>query len=222
MDEPDARSGDPPLGEESTPATNTGDVSNELMREGPAGSRKNQQYHRGSGSTVDDAQSAHDSGNPETGPGVRGRGQPTEEGLKDRGVTYEEVNARLTGAGHHESVQEKGTASPQVGGGVTDKSADKGTHTVPQPLRPEDLYTTLVHEMKDAPGAALREAWQVTVVYLFAEVHNSIPAQRERLSPQKAQYLKRKHAERGLILTIAFTSVSIAIRAAAAVLMTTR
>ncbi|CAH0491447.1 unnamed protein product [Peronospora farinosa] len=193
MDEPDGRSGDPPHGGGLVPATKDGDTGNGIMRDDQVGGVKNSVTPRGRDLRSADA---HESGKPATGSGAKILRKPTKEGRK---LEYEEGHAGSAGTVYCESGQQESTARSQEEEGAAENCSSNRAHSVPQPLGPEELYSSLVHEIKEAPDAALREAWQVTVAYLFSDVYNSIPARRERLSPQKVRYPKLKQAERRLL-----------------------
>ncbi|CAI5704123.1 unnamed protein product [Peronospora effusa] len=171
MDEPDGRSGDPPPGGGLVPATKDGDTGNGIMRDDQVGGVKSSVTPRG---RILRSADAHESGKPATGSGAKILRQPTKEGRK---LEYEEGHAGSAGTVYCESERTR-----------CRNHWDQ-----------RELYSSLVHEIKEAPDAALREAWQVTVAYLFSDVYNSIPARRERLSPQKVRYPKLKQAERRLL-----------------------
>ena len=114
-------------------------------------------------------------------------------------MEHEKGPADAPALGNSDNARQDGEARPQACGETSPNSFVHETHAVPQPLGPEDVFASLIYEIKSASGTAFREAWQVTVDFIFAEVYNSIPAQRERLSPQKARYSKMKQAERKLL-----------------------
>ena len=121
-----------------------------------------------------------------------------EPGMDDQ-MEHEKAPADAPALGNHGNARQDEEARPQACGETSQNSFVHETHAVAQPLGPEDVFASLIYEIKSASGTAFREAWQVTVEFLFAEVYTSIPAQRERLSPTKARYPKMKQAERKLL-----------------------
>ena len=111
----------------------------------------------------------------------------------------EQGPADATDSGHHENACQDEEARPQACRETSKNSFVHETHAVPQPPGPKDVFASLLYEIKSALDTAFREAWQVTVEFFVAEVYNSIPAQREHLSPQKARYTKMNQAERKLL-----------------------
>ena len=116
-----------------------------------------------------------------------------------RPMKHEKSPADAPALGNYDNTRQEGEVLPQACGETSQNSFVHETHAVPQPLGPEKVFASLIYEIKSALSTAFREAWQLTVEFLFAEVYNSIPDQRERLAPQKARYPKMKQAERKLL-----------------------
>ena len=95
----------------------------------------------------------------------------------------------------------EGVATTEAATGASVPPAATTPDATPQPFTSEDLYNCLIHNIRDAQSAELREAWQVTVVQVFAGIYNAIPAKREQLAPHKARYPKLHPAERALLTT---------------------
>ena len=95
--------------------------------------------------------------------------------------------------------RKEGEARPQACRKASSNSFVHEAHIVPQPLGPEDLYATLVYEIKAASDTAVRETRHVAVAYLFADVYNSTGT----TFATEGQALQMKHAEQKL-LTIFF------------------
>ena len=135
--------------------------------------------------------------------GAHGAEQPVRKSEADfvlqsagigRTMEHEKGPADATDSGYHENDRQDGEARTKACGETDKNSFVHEAHAIPQ----RGLFTSLVYKIKSFSNTAFREAWQFKVEFLFADVYESIPAQRERLSPQKARFPKMKQADESL------------------------
>ena len=94
---------------------------------------------------VSDAQSAHGAGQPARRSGANFFRKFTGDGLD---MEHEKGQADATDSSHQDNVHQEDEAWPQTCGEASNISSVPEAHTVPQPLGSEDLYTSLVYEIR--------------------------------------------------------------------------
>lgn len=82
-------------------------------------------------------------------------------------------------------------------------------HQEPLPVKPQEMYEAVVHEMKSAPDEPPRAAWKLTIEELYTVVHDSVKIRAELVPANKKRYPKLNSNERAVLFQL-FEEVSIA------------